>query len=63
MPIVGLLPGVGRLVINGETQGLLRTNYIMHTVLYLHTVDLREFLKPLTCDFREGVSPTTLAVL
>ena len=21
MPIVGLLPGVGRLVINGETQG------------------------------------------
>ena len=42
---------------------LLRTIYIMHTVLLLHTVDLRGFRKPLPCDFREGVSPTTLAVL
>ena len=45
------------------TNCLLRTNYIMHTVLKLHTIDLRGFLKPLPCDFREGVSPTTLAVL
>ena len=29
----------------------------MHKVLQLHTVDLRGFLKPLPCDFREGGQP------
>ena len=32
-------------------------------IIQYYTVDLRGFLKPLPCDFREGVSPTTLAVL
>ena len=38
------------------TCSLLITNW-------LHTVNLREYIKPHPCDFREGVSPTTLAVL